>query len=803
MTNFFTKNGVHLIAVLVAAVLSLGYYFPLLQGKKIKQSDVVQYDAMARQLKEYRVETGQEIYWIDNAFGGMPTFQLGARYAYDILEGLHRITRVIPRPAHILFLYLIGAYFLGIILGLSWRVSALLGIAYGFSTYLLIILQVGHNTKALALAYMPFVFAGWVLLQNRKWVWGFVLSTLALGMNIKANHYQMTYYMLLLLGIVLAYFIVSRLWTKEPFKNIFSPVFLWISALVLALGFNAPPLLATAEYAQFSTRGASELTQNLDGSPKEKSSGLDYDYITQYSYGIFESLNLISPQIQGGGSTESLPMDSALGKALISAQVPRSQARAFLNDAPTYWGNQPILEAPAYIGAAIFFLFVLGCWTYKGFYKIPLLIGLGFSLALSWGKNFPLLTQFFIEYFPLYNKFRAVSSIQVLLEFGLPLLAALGLQAYFKASSSAKIMALRNTSILLFGGLLLIWVSKGMLSFSGASDGYYRQVLGDSLMAALMKSRQELFLSSLGRTALYFVLTALLLLWIALKPKQQVKGVFLLIALVFFDLFGVIQRYTREDLFVSPRQLTQNFQATTADRQILADTTRFRVYEPRLGLSHARTANFHSAIGGYHGAKPRRFEELIEQMQSQQIPEVLNFLNVKYILQENEQRLQAISNPSALGNAWAVDVLHQVPNADACLKAMKSFNPQVTAIGLDTEIPKDLAFSPADNNTQIRLKNAQPNRLEYYYESDQSQLIVFSEMYYAPGWKASIDGGEAVHFCVNYVLRAMVVPAGTHEIIFTFDPPVVRFGEGVRLASWGLWVLGLLGLSRFQHKLEA
>lgn len=797
-TNATTPVLVHIGLILAAVVLSLGFYFPLLQGKVIQQSDILQYDAMSRQLQEHRTQTGEELYWIDNAFGGMPTYQLGAQYAYDLLGGIHRITRVIPRPAHSLFLYLVGAYFLGIMCGLSWPVAAFLSLAYGFSTYLLIILQVGHNTKALALAYMPFVFGGWVLLQQRKWLLGFLVSSVALGMNIRANHYQMTYYMLMLLGLLILFFLVDNIRKKTPWKTFISPVGAWILAFVLALGFNAPPLLATAEYTDFSTRGASELRLNPNGSPKEQTSGLDFDYITQYSYGIFESFNLISPQIQGGASGESLPMDSALGTALLQAQVPRAQVQAFLSNAPTYWGDQPILEAPAYLGVVVFFIFILGIWTYKGPYKLPLLIGLALALALSWGKNFEGLSRFFIDYFPLYNKFRAVSSIQVLLALGVPWLAALGLQSYLQMAGDKQRAALKNTALLFFGTILILWFSKGMLSFSGASDVYYRQVLGEGLMPALLRSRQELFDASLWRTFLFAAVTTLLLLWMSYRPKQHGTILGAIILLIFVDLYGVIDRYIRPELFVSPRQLSQSFPKTAADNKILQDTSRFRVYEPRLGLSNARTSKYHLALGGYHGAKPRRFEELMERMEEKQMTAALHFLNVKYVIRAQEQQVEAIENPSALGPAWAIDSLAYFSDADQLMKAMETLDPASVALALQNEVPKELQFSPAQEGTSIAYTGGRPDQLTYAFSSPANQLVVFSEMYYAPGWKAYVDGQETPHFPLNYVLRAMVIPAGEHQVEFKFDPPVVSKGENIRLMSYAIWVLALLAIARIQ-----
>src|SRR6056300_993095 len=352
------KGPLHLLILFGFVWVSLLFYYPLLSGKTLLQSDIRQYEGMSRQLKEYREQTGQETYWIDNAFGGMPTYQLGAKYPGDFLSPVYSFFRILPRPAHILFIYLFGAYILLLILKVPWP-SALFGaLAFGFSTYLLIILQVGHNTKALAVGFFPFVLGGVVLLFRQKFFWGVLMSSLALGMQIRANHYQMTYYLLMLLGLLVMVYGYHALKNKQT-KSFFQSVGALIVSGVLALGLNATPLLATAEYTDFSTRGTSELKLNADGSPKEQSTGLDFDYITEYSYGIFESLNLIAPRVQGGGSSEDLGTKHGVYEFLTENGVAPNQAREFSKNVPTYWGEQPFLEAPAYIGITLFFLLCL------------------------------------------------------------------------------------------------------------------------------------------------------------------------------------------------------------------------------------------------------------------------------------------------------------------------------------------------------------------------------------------------------------------------------------------------------------
>jgi len=375
------KGPLHVLILFGFVWASLLFYYPLLSGKTLLQSDIRQYEGMSRQLKEYREQTGQETYWIDNAFGGMPTYQLGAKYPGDFLSPVYSFFRILPRPAHILFIYLFGAYILLLILKVPWP-SALFGaLAFGFSTYLLIILQVGHNTKALAVGFFPFVLGGVVLLFRQKFFWGFLLSSLALGMQIRANHYQMTYYLLLLIGVFMIVWGFKALKENHWRQFLASLGLLFLSGIV-SLGFNATPLLATAEYAKFSTRGESELRLDADGTPKTQTDGLDFDYITEYSYGIFESLNLIAPRIQGGGSSEDLGEEHGVYDFLISKGVRPTQAKQFSANVPTYWGSQPILEAPAYIGVSVFFFALLALFYIRSPLRNALAIGILFSLLL-------------------------------------------------------------------------------------------------------------------------------------------------------------------------------------------------------------------------------------------------------------------------------------------------------------------------------------------------------------------------------------------------------------------------------------
>lgn len=640
-----------------------------------------------------------------------------------------------------------------------------------------------------------------MILNDRRFG-GFILTVFALSMQIRANHYQMTYYMLLLMLVIGIVYGIHALKTKTH-RNFLRQSLLLVLAGILALGLNAPPLLATAEYTKFSTRGKSELLRNPDGSLKEKTSGLSTDYITQFSYGIFESLNLLAPRIQGGGSSEDLGEDSELFDFLIQNGLPRSQAKSFVSNVPTYWGSQPILEAPAYVGVTVIFMAFLTLFFVKSRLRNGLLLGIILSLLLSWGKNFPLLTEFFIDYFPLYNKFRAVSSIQVILEFCFPVLACLGLYRLFEKPESKDFKTIVKPSLAFVLLLLIILLSKGFFDFSGAMDSYLGQAYGPVLMDQIVNARKSIFNFDLIRAVAYCLLILTILYYYGKRKISKNIALLALILIMLSDLLGVSQRYIDRELFVSPRQIKNLFTAQKGDQEIKADSSRFRVYEPGLKLSGARTSFFHNAIGGYHGAKPRRFEELYDFFNTQQIDGVMDMLNVKYLLvqQNNEQNI--IKNPNVLGVAWAVDSLLIAANADGVLESMKSMDFSSQAVGLKSELPDNL---PVKYDTQmmskIELINNHPTNLKYEFEASEEQLLVFSEMYYPKGWSVKIDQQTVNVFPVNYVLRGLRVPSGKHTIEFTFDPSVVKIGVTVRILTLlvFIFILFFFGYQRFKEK---
>lgn len=778
MNKLLSKDlRIHIYVTIGFVIISLLFYHPLLQGKKLFQSDISQYEGMSREIKENREKFDKEIYWIDNAFGGMPTYQLGAKYPYDILAPLHYLFRFIPRPAHTFFLYLISMYLLLLVFKVPWRISLIGSVAFAFSTYLLIILQVGHNTKALAISYIPLVIAGLILLKNNKKILGFILSLIALSLQIRANHYQMTYYLLFIIGLFIIVYLFDsyRRGEVKPFIKSISPFFL---AGILSLGLNAPNILSTYEYSKFSTRSASELKLNPDGSEKEKSTGLDYDYITQYSYGIFESLNIIIPRIQGGASTEDIGEDSNLYKFLVDYNVPRDQASGFVKGVPTYWGNQPILEAPAYIGITVFFLFILSLFMIRGPTKIWLLSCIVLSLLLSWGKNFPLLTDFFIQNFPMYNKFRAVSSIQIILEFAIPLLAAIGLYNYIK---EGQLKQLNKTLLIVIVPLVILLLIKSSISFIGPNDEYYKSIFGEQIVNQIVFERADMYSADIIRAIIFSSVMYCILRFRNSFGVVILSG--LVVGSILIDLIGVGNRYLDSELFINEDQTY--FTENQTDIEILNDKSDYRVYNASQGLNGANTSFFHNSIGGYHAAKLRRFQEVYDYFRFHNKDlSLLNMLNAKYILSDTETGKDLYTNDDALGNVWAVDSISIVDSADEVLDKLKDIDVKKHAVTFsDSYTSNNLNQFNSNDLLEINFNRNSSKHITYKYNAISPQLLIFSEIYYPKGWSVFIDDKKSEYFDVNYILRGMVVPEGKHKIDFYFEPEIVKLGINVRLIS--------------------
>jgi hypothetical protein len=732
----------------------------------------------------------------------MPTYQLGAQYPYNLVKKLDSALRFLPRPADYLFLYFLGFYILLCCLKIDYRLAVVGALAFGFSTYLIIIIGVGHNAKAHAIAYLPLLLGGIVLTFRRQYIAGFSLTALAMALEVAANHYQMTYYFMLfvlVLGLVhLAYAIKMKQLT-----HYFKSVGLLVLAVALGIAANSTSLLATSEYAAWSTRGQSALTIEPDGSPRNISTGLDREYITQYSYGIAESLNIFVPRLFGGSNDEELGESSKVYKYLTDQGLPRARAMEFAG-LRLYWGDQPGVAGPAYVGAIVFFLFILGIVLLEGKYKWWLLGGALLSLLLSWGRNFGLLTNFMIDYFPMYNKFRAVSSAQVILELCMPVLAVLALSESFspRLGLKRKLRSLKVAFFIVAGLGILIFLMKGFFSFEGPNDAAYLQYFGDELMAMIRRDREAVFINDTIRS-LVFVVLAALVLWLYLKGKMGRNLAFAgLGLLILVDLVGVDRRYVNEGDFVRKRDMAEPFSPTTVDKEIMEDKGIFRVYDPSEGLNGARTSYFHQSIGGYHAAKPAAIQDLFDFHIYKNNLEVLNMLNVKYVVQRDEDgEAYAAINPDANGNAWFVEKLATVPDANHEIMALDSVDTQSMAVVNSELFPdKESRIFKKDSTSRIALTSYTPNRLGYTSASGNNGLAVFSEMYYPHGWQAYIDGSQVPHYRVDYALRALEIPAGEHRIEFIFEPSVVQTGSKISLASSVLLALLILAGAVYKYK---
>jgi len=774
----------HLVCVLILTLISVTYFYPVLSNKSIQQSDISQFSGMSKQIVDHRENFNEEPYWLDNAFLGMPSYQVSAKYPFDLLYYIDQAVRFLPRPADYLFLYLLSFYFLIISLNINYRYALFGAIAFGFSTYLIIILGVGHNTKALALGYLPFVVAGFLMILRGNYLKGFLISSLFLGLQVHANHYQMTYYTLIMLLVLVLVHYYDFLKSKE-LKKIYKSFFVLISVGLLALLMNSPSLLATKEYSEFSTRSKSDITINADGSAKESLSGLDKEYITEYSYGVLESLNLIFPRFMGGGSSERIREDSKLMNFIRSLDA--NQAQQVYQYSKVYWGNQPIVAAPAYIGISLFFIFLLSILLVNDLNRKWILIAISISLFLSWGKNFSFLTDLMIDYFPLYDKFRAVSSIQIIIEFCIPLFAVMGLSKFFSNNTKEvqKLNSLKYASVFLVS-LILVFYFFGTSILDFKSDfeifSQYPEILN-----LLIEERQYVFKSDVLRS-LIIVVCCSITFYLFVKKIIKKDLTFLIITLiVIFDLWIVDKNYVNSDQFVKKSLVEIPFQKTIADKAILKDDSDFRVFEPMGGFSNARTSYFHKSIAGYHAAKPKRIQNLYDFYISKNNFDVLNMLNVKYIIQNSEDNpLGVTRNPNNLGNAWFVENIINVKNSDEELLGLKNIDLSNTCLSQNTEII-NTSFQLNETN-EIKLISRKANQLIYSSKTDSNQFAVFSEAFYNNGWQAYVDNKPVSHFKVNYLLRGMEMPKGTHEIKFEFKPAVINTGFYLSLLSYLIFI---------------
>lgn len=797
MQPSYKKFLPHLVVFVLFIIAALAYFNPVLQGKRIFQSDIVQYTGMAKQQNDFRKATGEETYWTDSAFGGMPTYQLGAKYPNNYIKQLDLAIRFLPRPADYLFLYFIGMYILLLVLRVDYKLAFLGALAFGFSTYLIIILGVGHNAKAHAIAYMPLVLSGIFLTFRGKYLYGFLLLTVSLALELVANHFQMTYYLMLLVAVIGIVFLIDS-FRKNLLPHYFKSVGIMLIAVIIALGLNATNIMATKEYADTSTRGDTGLTINADGSPKDNNSGLDFNYITEYSYGKLESFNLFIPRFMGGSSTEPFPEDSKTVEALMRLGASQQEANQILGQIPMYWGDQSFVGAPAYVGAIVIFLAVLALFLIRGRLKWWAVSAFVLSLLLSWGKNFSGLTEFFINYVPMYDKFRAVSSIQVIIELVLPVLAVIGLHQFFnpfERVTERKKALLWATGVV--GGISVIFLlfKTSLFDFASPHDSDIREALGLPFVDAIREDRAALFTSDTLRSLIFVLLTAGVL-WFFLKGSlKKGSAVAALSLLVLIDLVGVDRRYVNEEDFVQARVMDRPFQKNGADLQILEDEGHYRVFDATTNaFNSARASYFHNALGGYHAAKPGRMQELFEFYISKGDIGILNMMNVRYIIVQNKNGGPvAQRNPYANGDVWFVENVLPAENANQEIQLLDSLDTKKTAV-INKEFLSKIPIQniERDSSATIELFSYQPNHIVYEASTKTPQLAVFSEVYYPKGWNAYINGKPAEYFRADYVLRAMVIPEGNNKIEFKFEPKVIQTGSIISLISSILFLLILI-----------
>ena len=782
MINFNSIKP-HLIVISVFALISFAYFSPLLEGKRIDGHDVKTWIGMSKEISDYRDKTGEEALWTNSLFSGMPAYQISVKYSANLVRYVDKIiTFGFPRPANLLFLYLLGFYLLLVSLNIDYRIAAIGAFAYAFSSYFFIIIQAGHMTKAHAIAYLPMVVAAVLYTYRGKILLGATLTSLAVALQIFTNHYQITYYLILILlfvGFSQFFFFLK----DKNLSSFFKRSGVLILAAILAAGTSFTRLKTTSDYGKETTRGKSELTSNIDN----KTKGLDKDYATQWSYGVAESMTLLIPNFHGGSSMNSvLSIDDSQTLNFLRKFRNKKLANALQFRAGSYWGDQPIVSGPTYVGAIVMFLFLLGVFIVKNEFRVWILLATIMSLMLAWGKNFMPLTDFFLDYFPGYNKFRAVSMILVIAEFTIPLLAILGLNKFINSESRESNYKKLKNAFYITGGISLIFALFPTMFLDFLSEKDLSPISSgvktpDGFLDGLVADRSSLLSGDAWRSFVFIALS-FGLLTAYIKQKISKKYVVLLIgALIFVDMWGINKRYLNEDHFVRKNKIKNPYKPTQADNFILKDKDpNFRVFNQSVStFNDASTSYFHKSIGGYHGAKLKRYQELIEFHISKGNMNVLNMLNTKYFIAPDGR---AQINPAALGNAWFVEDINIVKNADEEIAALGNFDPAKIAI-VDQRFSNQTIQIDNSFSGSIKLDSYKPNNLKYSYDSNKEGIVVFSEIYYKDGWNVYIDGVKSEHFRANYVLRGMKVPSGNHVIEFKFEPSVFIHGERISFAS--------------------
>lgn len=791
----------HILVVVALLAVALGYMHPVLQNKELVQSDIINFLGMSKEIVDFREETGEEPLWTNSMFSGMPAYQISTLYPNNWVKTVLRtINESIPKPANFLFLMLAGAYFMFLMMGVGWRYALAGSLAFGLASYTLIIIEAGHNSKVHAMAYMAPVLGSILLTYRGRYLLGSALLALFLSLEIATNHLQITYYLLLTVLVLGLVKLVDAVRTNQ-LPHFLKATGLMVVAALLAVGPNFGALWTTADYGAVTMRGKSELTA------KQVSTGLDKDYAMRWSYGVGETFTLLIPNFMGGSSMYSFLQDeeSATYEEFVShrptTQQEAQQLQQLQQSTTSYWGAQPFTSGPVYLGAIICFLAFLGLLIVKSSDRWWLLGAFILSIMLSWGQNFAAFSDLFFNYFPGYNKFRAVSMTLVIAQLVLPVLAVLALKEFFTAENKTELKKPLMIAVGVIGGICLLFgVAPGIfLDFMTDTDANLIGTKFEWLLDALQEDRAALVKADALRSLVFILLTAALLFVYQMDKMKASMSAMVIALLVLGDMWNVDQRYLSEDDFVR-KSKTQNLLAPTAvDKQIMADPDpNYRVINLAGNtFNDSKTSYFHKSIGGYHGAKLKRYQELIDSCISRTNLAVLNMLNTKYFITPDREGKPAVRrNPLALGNGWFVQDLALVENADEELAYLnrEDFNPEEIAV-IDKRFEDKLnGFEPKyDSTASIYFLEYKPNYLKYETESATDQLAVFSEIYFANGWNAYVDGELYPHWRANYVLRSMIVPAGEHVVEFKFEPQIYYTGEKISLAGSILLVLFVIG----------
>lgn len=822
--NMIKTWGKHLAAIAVLLVITIAYFSPaVLDGKVIQQGDMLKADGMGNsQMKQYEetAEPGEFSAWSDAMFGGMPYVSGYGNPAPDLPK-----YKWIESPmkslgysdAGMVLVGLLSFYLLMCVMGASWWLALGGAIAFALASYNIIIIEAGHITKAYVIAYMPVTLAGLALLFKKKYLWGAVLFLLGVALSINNSHPQITYYLMLLCIFIYVGFIVAKAKEKD-WKEVGKVTALVVACTILAILPGAKNLYSMWDLSKHSIRGASELTVNPDNSQKEVSTGLDKDYAFAWSYGKSELLTLLVPNAYGGGSGGTLDKDSEFYKAAkaTGAQVGKEI------QAPTYWGDKSFTSGPVYFGAVVCFLFVLGMFVVRNPMKWWLFAGAAFLTLLALGRNLDWFNDFMFHHLPMYNKFRTVEMALVIPGLVAPLIGFWGLKCILDGEVDAKKMKQGLIGALaITGGLsFILWLMPTLLlSFQSDYDSYYR--LPEQFYAALVADRKALASADALRSLLFILATAALVFWYFKAGNKKMVGTVMSVGvaiLVLADLWTVDRRYLNDSNYVRPQKIKEHFTETVADKAILQDKSNFRVLNLNNPFLETNTSYYHHSIGGYHAAKLRRYQELIDHRLQMEIDSIigafqtaktlgdfdrafavcpsLNMLNTRYIIYNPEQ--PPLLNQSAYGNAWFVSNVEMVENADAEIAALDRIDPRHTAV-VDKRFASLLqGFTPqADSTASIELESYRPNRLVYLTHAASEQLAVFSEIYYQPGWKATIDGKPAEHLRADWILRAMRIPAGEHEVVFEFRPSGYVMAANVEAYSSFLILLMVIGAAGY------